>query len=152
VVKAGVGELLLRGDLRRYRGRAALTWPHALHLTGSYRARSGQVIAMTQKPSSNRVDAAARPGGPAQPDDPELGSHEAQPGAAGGLGPPVTAQDTARQTIAAMRRGDQPGAEQALSGYLTHLPSAPAAEDAAAAGAALRDLAMKLAETAADAG
>jgi hypothetical protein len=54
--------------------------------------------------------------------------------------------------IAAMRRGDQPGAEQALSGYLARVPPAPAASDPAAAGAALRDLAMKLAEEAADAG
>jgi hypothetical protein len=108
---------------------------------------------MNQIPPMNRVDAANGTGGRVQPDDPELGSDAAQPGAAGaGLGPPVTAQDTARHMIAAMRRGDQPGAEQALSGYLARVPPAPAASDPAAAGAALRDLAMKLAEEAADAG
>lgn len=107
---------------------------------------------MNQMPSSNRADAAARPGGQIQPDDPELGSHEAQRRVApGGLGAPIT-RDTARQMIAAMRRGDQPGAEQALSGYLAHLPAAPTASDPATAGAALRDLAMALAEAAADAG
>jgi hypothetical protein len=108
---------------------------------------------MNQIPPMNRVDAADGTGGRVQPDDPELGSDAAQPGAAGGgLGPPVTAQDAARHMIAAMRRGDQPGAEQALSGYLARVPPAPAASDPAAAGAALRDLAMKLAEEAADAG
>jgi hypothetical protein len=108
---------------------------------------------MNQLPSINRVDAASGPGGRVEPDDPELGAGEAQPGAPGaGLGPPVTAQDTARQMIAAMRRGDQPGAEQALSGYLARIPPGPVASDPAAAEAALRDLAMKLAEEAADAG
>jgi hypothetical protein len=108
---------------------------------------------MNQIRPMNRVDAADGTGGQVQPDDPELGSDAAQPGAAGGgLGPPVTAQDTARHMIGAMRRGDQPGAEQALSGYLSRVAPAPAASDPAAAGAALRDLAMKLAEEAADAG
>jgi hypothetical protein len=54
--------------------------------------------------------------------------------------------------ITAMRRGDQPGAEQTLSGYLAHISPAPAASDPAVSGAALRDLAMKLAEVAADGG
>jgi hypothetical protein len=110
----------------------------------------GRVTVMNQMPSMNRVDDAAGPSGQVRPDDPELGSHEVQPGAAaGGPGPAVTAEDAAREMIAATRRGDQPGAEQALEGYLAHILPAPAAGDPAAAGAALRDLAMKLAEVAA---
>jgi hypothetical protein len=106
---------------------------------------------MNQMPSSNAVDAAAGPGGQDQPYDPELGSREAQPGAAGG-GPdaPGTADDTARLMIAAIRRGDQPGAEQALGDYLA--PASPAASDPAGPEAALRDLAIRLAGLAADAG
>ena len=64
----------------------------------------------------------------------------------------VSAQDAARQMIADLRRGDQPGAEQALSGYLAHLAPAPATADPAAAAAALRDLAMTLAQMAAGPG
>jgi hypothetical protein len=105
---------------------------------------------MNQMPSTNRADAAAGPGGQAQPDDPELGSEVAQPGAAAAApGATVTAEDAAREMIAASRRGDQPGAEQALSGFLAHAAPPPAAADPAAAAAALRDLAMKLAEVAA---
>jgi hypothetical protein len=105
---------------------------------------------MNQKQSSSTASAAA--GGPAQPYDPELGSREAQPGTAGGsAGSPVTADDTARLMIAALRRGDQPGAGQALTDYRAPASSA-AAGDPAAAEAALRDLALRLAELAADAG
>jgi hypothetical protein len=103
---------------------------------------------MNQMPSSSTADAAA---GPDQPYDPELGSREAQPGAAGG-GPdsPGTADDAARLMVAALRRGDRPGAEQALSDYLAPIPSA-AASDPVGREAALRDLAISLAELAADA-
>jgi hypothetical protein len=104
---------------------------------------------MNQMPSSSTAGAAA---GPDQPYDPELGSREAQPGAAGGApGSPVTADDAARLMVAALRRGDRPGAEQALSDYLAPAPPA-AAGDPAGPGAALRDLAIRLAELAADAG
>jgi hypothetical protein len=105
------------------------------------------VIAMNQMPPSSAAAA-----DPAQPYDPELGSREAQPGTAGGSpDSPVTADDTARLMIAALRRGDQPGAGQALSDYRASASSA-AAGDPAAAEAALRDLALRLAELAADGG
>jgi hypothetical protein len=108
------------------------------------------VIAMNQMPSPNTAGTAATgPGGQAQPYDPELGSPEAQPGAAGnGAGHPVTADETARLMIAAIRRGDQPGADEALSGYLAS--GSPAAGGPAGGEAALRDLAVRLAEIAAD--
>jgi hypothetical protein len=54
--------------------------------------------------------------------------------------------------IAAMRRGDQPGAEQALGSYLARIPphAAAPASDLDAAATALRDLTMKIAEVAAE--
>jgi hypothetical protein len=79
---------------------------------------------MNQMPSMNRA-AVPPTAGASQPNDPKLGSGEAQPGASRvGPGPAVTA----------------------------HLSPAPATSDPAVSAAALRDLAMKLAEVAADGG
>jgi hypothetical protein len=106
---------------------------------------------MNQMPSRATAAAATGPGGQDQPYDPELGSREAQPGAAGsGPDSPVTADDTARLMVAALRRGDQPGAEQALGDYLA--PASPAAGGPSGREAGLRDLALRLAELAAEAG
>lgn len=113
----------------------------------------GRVIAMSETPSRNRASTRAGRGATVRQYDPELAQPDAQAGgAASSPGPAVTADDVARQMIAAMRRGDQPGAEQALGSYLARIPphaGAPAS-DLDAAATALRDLTMKIAEVAAE--
>ena len=59
------------------------------------------------------------------------------------------ALDTATEMIAAVRRGDEPGAELALSRYLAGIERDPA-EPAAGMPAGLRHLIMKMAEVAAE--
>lgn len=70
---------------------------------------------------------------------------------AGPAGPAPAAADVARDMIAALRRGDQPGAEQAMDSYVAHASRRPdRAESPGPAAVALRDLAMEIAQAAAD--
>jgi DNA-binding GntR family transcriptional regulator len=70
---------------------------------------------------------------------------------AGHDGPAPAAAEVARDMIAALRRGDQPGAEQAMDSYVAHASPRPdRAESPGAAAVALRDLAMEIARAAAD--
>jgi hypothetical protein len=73
--------------------------------------------------------------------------HRSRPACEGG----PAAADAAREIAAAVRRGDEPGAEQALSSYLARSAAGPAPAHPAEVPAALRALVMELAEMAADA-
>ena len=76
-------------------------------------------------------------------------AREALAGPFAGLG----ARESGQEMIAAMRRGDRPGAELALTGYLASVPfdTLPEAADKLGFMAlALRDLALNLAEVAAE--
>jgi DNA-binding GntR family transcriptional regulator len=70
---------------------------------------------------------------------------------AGPAGPAPAAADVAKDMIAALRRGDRPGAEQAMDSYVAHASPRPdRTESPGTAAVALRDLAMEIAQAAAD--